>query len=60
MRKTLPEFGDVESRLLTWCFRAGTAMDLQQWMQCYAFDVIGNITVNSLSLKLNIPRVSDS
>ncbi|KAH8758356.1 cytochrome P450 family protein [Diaporthe sp. PMI_573] len=25
--------------------RAGTAVDLQQWMQCYAFDVIGNITV---------------
>lgn len=25
--------------------RAGTALDLQQWMQCYAFDVIGNITV---------------
>lgn len=25
--------------------RAGTPLDLQQWMQCYAFDVIGNITV---------------
>lgn len=25
--------------------RAGIALDLQQWMQCYAFDVIGNITV---------------
>ncbi|KAJ0113819.1 hypothetical protein J7T55_010063 [Diaporthe amygdali] len=25
--------------------RASAALDLQQWMQCYAFDVIGNITV---------------
>ncbi|POS71569.1 hypothetical protein DHEL01_v210040 [Diaporthe helianthi] len=25
--------------------QTGMAMDLQMWMQCYAFDVIGNITV---------------
>ncbi|KAL1876477.1 hypothetical protein Daus18300_002721 [Diaporthe australafricana] len=25
--------------------KTGASLDLQQWMQCYAFDVIGNITV---------------
>ncbi|KXH44933.1 hypothetical protein CNYM01_07071 [Colletotrichum nymphaeae SA-01] len=27
---------------------SGEAFDLQQWMQCYAFDVIGEITVSSV------------
>jgi hypothetical protein len=26
--------------------RAEAVLDLQQWMQCYAFDVIGNVTVS--------------
>jgi hypothetical protein len=25
--------------------RSGTAIDVSHWMQCYAFDVIGKLTV---------------
>jgi hypothetical protein len=39
------ECTDILKARLTEFAKAGEAIDLSSWLQCYAFDVIGNMTV---------------
>lgn len=38
---------------------SGESLDLQRWMQCYAFDVIGEITVRRHGLCLGAVWIKD-
>lgn len=54
--KSYEPFVDSNIRILLWHLdnfaRDGEVFNLQHWMQCYAFDTIGEMTVKSRILTL--------